>query len=116
MQVYVAPFEAPGLSFVDGRFDMEATENAEKKYLEDLTAYVKENFNGPLAGEIIRTPFADGHAQYMVAKIQGRTSLIHIAIGDAWQDARFENTVTVKEIKEILTRQRNRARIFANAS
>lgn len=116
MKVYDSPIEAPGLSFVDGRFSMEETERAESKYMEALTTYVKENFNGPLAGEVVRTPIADGYAQYMVAKVEGKTSLIHIPLGDAWTDARFERTVTVREIREILTRQRHIKELFSQAS
>lgn len=45
---------------------------------------VKLGYNGPLTGEIIRFPYADGYATYMCADYPRKFSLVHLPIGDAW--------------------------------
>ncbi len=115
MQVFSAPEEIKDAEFVftDGRFDLKATEAEEDRYVSELRAYVSENFGGhALAGEVVRVPYADGYAQYMVAKVNGKVSMIHMPLGDAWQDGRFERTATVAELKRLVEGEKALAALF----
>ena len=107
MHVYASPIPAP-------EFNIDTYQADEDKYLVDIQEWIKGNAQPhALNGEVVRTPFADGYAQYVVAKVGGRTSLIHLDVGDAWRDGRFENTVTVRELKDMVARQRERDALFA---
>ena len=99
MQIYDTPIPAPDLIFKDGRYDHEATLEAEQKYLTDLRTAVLALGTSDIAGEIIRVPYADGCAQYMVAKVNGKHALVHMPLGDAWRDPAFERMASVKEIR-----------------
>jgi hypothetical protein len=76
---YRAPegYEAPVISYRD---DWQAIEAS---YLERLAALCREQGSSDLLGEVIRFPYADGYAQYMVYSTSP-LQLIHLEIGDAW--------------------------------
>ena len=114
MIVYAAPEQAPDFfDFKDatGRLDYQAALAAEDAYIERIQEWARKQEKSPLAGIVIRRPYADGYAQYVVVKINGKTSLVHLAIGDAWADASFERTATVAE----LTRLSEASKRFAEA-
>lgn len=115
MQTYAAPEEiaVPGFLNEEGRFDLAAYDKASEEYLTKISEYAKQFGAHKLAGEIVRTPFADGYAEYVVAKINGKVSLIHIPLGDAWRDARFERTATVAELTDMVALAKRRAALFS---
>ncbi len=117
MQVYALKTEAPGLKFTpEGRYDHEASEKAMKDYYDDALKEVKGYGGGQLVGEIVRRPIADGCAEYMVGRVNGKTCLFWLQAGDAWQDSYFERTVTVAEIKDMVSRQKAHDALFSKAS
>lgn len=68
----------------------------------------------PLNGEVVRVPYADGYAEYMVARLEGSVGLVHLAILDAWRDDRFERTATVKELTELVKARKAREALFSS--
>lgn len=58
---------------------------AEGAYKNQLAEHLRGlGFTGPLTGEIVRFPFADSYAFYMVADAPQTMSLVHCPLGDAW--------------------------------
>ena len=108
MKVYAAPshIELPSLDFRD----IPAYEKASADYLSAVQDWAREN-SAPhaLAGEVVSTPYADGQAVYVVAKLEGSVALIHIGTWDAWRSPLFERTATVKYLREIAARRNARA-------
>jgi hypothetical protein len=104
MQVFSAPdsIKTPAFLTPEGTFDRAAYEADEERYIGELTALALSHDPHPLAGKLVSVPFADGRASYVVAKIDGKVSLIHSEAMDAWRDARFERTATVKELRELI--------------
>lgn len=116
MKVYAPPAEVPVPSMVneEGRFDYLDYERREDEFLAALAAWVRLNGQPhALAGEVVRVPYADGYAQYMVAKFDNKVCLIHLPLGDAWQDDRFERLATVAELRRMVEASRRLASIFA---
>ena len=118
MQVYGLPMEIVPPEFSDfytgGHFDIDGLNAAEDRMIADLAVHVtKIATPHPLNGKVVRVPYADGAAQYMVAKIGGKVSLIHLPLGDAWQDGRFERTATVAELTRMVKGEEARAAFFA---
>lgn len=114
MQVFSAPEEIkpPEFVMVGGRYDHDATEREEARYMKELIAAAKAYGKHPLAGEVIRVPYADGQAVYVVAKVNGKCSLIHAETGDAWRDPQFERLATVAELKLNIERRKALAELF----
>lgn len=117
MQVYGLPMEIvpPEFSdfYVGGRFDLDGLDAAEARMVSDLAAHVSKIATPhPLNGKVVRVPYADGAAQYMVAKIKGKVSLIHLPLGDAWQHGGFERTATVAELTRMVKSQESLAALF----
>lgn len=108
MKVYSAHAKAPDMrGFMKGGYDYEGHLKAEKEYASAVVKEAKAYGAHPLAGAIVRVPFADGAAEYVVAKIAGSVSLICLEVGDKWRDSRFERLATVAELKR-MTAQRVR--------
>lgn len=89
MQVYAPPddVKVPDFdeAFVNGRYDMNKDDEIHKAFFERLKKKLREEgYTGPLTGEIVRFPIADGAAQYMVADRPRGMVLIHLPIHDAW--------------------------------
>ena len=79
MKVYAAPTDIPAPSWSAANYVAE-----EEAYLEALAARARELGPHPHSGKVVRFPYADSYAQYMVLD-QGKTmSLIHVPLGDAW--------------------------------
>jgi hypothetical protein len=121
MQVYSAPDELNKPKFEDfrnaaGRYDFETHFAAETEYAERVCAFAKKCGAHPLAGEVVRTPIADGYAEYVVAKISGKVSLIHIETGDAWRDSRFERLATVAELKRMVAGRKRMDALFGRST
>lgn len=84
--VYATPVEAP--DFGDflrggGSFDRDGYAQATETYFAQLRAWLRDHgYHHRLTGKIVRLPWADGAAQYM---IMSGTRLIHLPLDDAWQ-------------------------------
>lgn len=118
MQVYAAPEEIPLPAFGDyfgaGRHDYNGYQAAEEAYITAVQKWALEHGDPhELAGKFIHVPYADGAAQYVTFKRGTRFSLIHLAIGDGWQDPRFERLCTTAEIRRIVEADERRAAFFA---
>jgi hypothetical protein len=90
MQVYGLPegLEPPDFtdSLVDGRYDMKRDDEVHAAFFERVKeALIAIGYTGPLTGEIVRFPIADGNAAYMVADRPRGMALIHLPVHDAWQ-------------------------------
>ena len=112
MHTYEAPIPAPEFVYTDGRYDMEATDKAEQEYTNTIIEFAKKQEPHKLAGCVVRTPIADGSANYVVAKIAGKVSLIHLAFGDAWRDNRLEQYGTVRELTDLIEREDRINKLF----
>ena len=77
-------------------------ELAEEKYLKDLATWCRERYSGPLVGEVIRTPFADGEAAYMILR-QKPFCLLHLELGDGWRaDEIWERGISLSDARKRL--------------
>jgi len=120
MQIFTTPDTIPVPDFTEffnnGAYDLEAEEAANNRYLNALRDFIKQNYGEhPLAGKVIRKPFADGAAEYMVTPYGRSIALIHLELGDAWSDEQFERTVTVAEVKRMVERQAKLEKWFASS-
>lgn len=69
--------------FVEGR-PWEEYDRLEEAAVEAAKAEVRASADGPLVGEELTWPVGDGRARYLIAR-QSPLTLIHLAVGDAWQ-------------------------------
>lgn len=97
MELYEAPFPAPEVDYRN--YDHVAVTEAESVYLAKLGEWAKAQGAHPLAGKVVYQPYADSAAVYVIAKINGKVSLVTVDIGDGWRDHQFERLVTVAELK-----------------
>ena len=113
MKVYRNSIPAPEFVNHEGRYDTALYEERCEKYLEDTRAMVLSvGQPHPLAGEVVRTPYADGYAEYMIAKFDGKVCLVWLEMWDAWSDPLFEKAVTVTMLKEKVAAQKRLAELF----
>jgi hypothetical protein len=111
-EVYKAPdgVELPEIDWAN--FNHEEYEAANQKYLDDLKAKLQEmGYKGKNMGEVIKFPFADGYAMYMVASMNP-LKLIHIALGDAW-DYPNVDLMTPVRVQEMIDQQKALEEIFS---
>lgn len=110
-KVYLGVSSIP-LPVIDWSKDFEEIDAQEDKYLEDLCAYAKVSGKGAEAGQVLRFPYADGYAQYVVLSLLSPVKLIHVATGDAW-DYPYINRLTAADLKKELRRDEARAALFS---
>jgi hypothetical protein len=117
MQTYAAPEEitVPDFNdfYVDGIFNQARAEQLEDAYRAELSAWAKAQGAHKLAGKFVSVPFADGSAVYCIAKVNGKVSLIHVPLGDAWHDDRFCRLATVAELTRMISGAKSLAAIFS---
>lgn len=110
MKIYAPPanIDRPDImDFVRGRLDYAGLQLAENDYIAELKDFAKRTADGSnIAGELISVPYADGAAHYIVVKSSGKHGLMHVPIGDAWRDPQFERLATVKEVTDMIRRDR----------
>lgn len=102
----MAKIYSPPASISVPQFDWQNQEKYredEKKFIENLTSFVKRRKKGDLIGRIIQFPVADGYAQYMVAGLKP-VELIHLPLMDGYQ-SEFADLMTAGRIKEMVRRQ-----------
>lgn len=99
MQIFSSSVPAPTIELGDSVDDyLRRIEAYEQQVVEEARSLDPH----PLAGEIVRTPYADGHASYVVAKVNGRVGLIHLESGDAWRSGVFEVTASVAGLRRLV--------------
>lgn len=107
MKVYAAPEEI-ALPELDYR-DIPAYQSACDEYLASVQQWARDNSTKhDLAGETVSTPYADGTAVYVVAKINNSVCLIHINTWDGWRDPQFEELATVAYLRKRINFEKNR--------
>ncbi len=85
MKVFSPPDEIKEPEFTPGKFDLAKEERRERRYIAELTEYVKSlGYTGPLTGEEFTIPWADGAARYLVLDAPRNCALMHLPLGDAW--------------------------------
>lgn len=102
-KIYSPPEEfsrLPSLSFRN----WEDYEKECKGWLNKLKIWCIFHGNGEEKGKIVKTPVADGYAQYMVLSIKPLI-LIHIPLYDGW-DFRWAHRWTSKDVKEMIQREK----------
>lgn len=116
MKVYANHIPAPSFTDENGRYDARLYEHRIEKYLADTKAWVvAASEHHPLVGQVVRTPYADGYAEYMVAKFDGKVCLVWLEVGDAWRDTMFERGVTITLLKQKVAAQERMAALFGGA-
>jgi hypothetical protein len=88
--------------FIDENgYNIEKHELAEKQYEANLREYLQEQVpNVKEVGYVLKFPTADSYAYYMVASLKPAT-LIHMPLGDAWQN-QIAETLTATTIKRMI--------------
>lgn len=110
--VYAPPEELPFAEPDYANYDSDAEQAREDEYVKKLAEWVRARYKGNLVGEIIRTPYADGYAQYMIMK-HSPFSLIHLPLGDAWSaGAIWERGVTLKDARKMVERLAGLRKLF----
>ncbi len=99
------------LPVIDWSKDYKEIDAQEDKYLEDLCDYAKANGKGAEAGKVVRFPYADGYAQYVILSMSP-LKLIHVATGDAW-DYPYVNRLTAADLRKEIKRDEAMAALFA---
>src|SRR3990172_1715372 len=84
--VYSPPkgFEAPAITMEDYRD--QRWEAIEAEYIERLAACARDvqcSEPDPIIGKVVRFPYADGYAQYLVWSVRP-LQLVHLDLGDGW--------------------------------
>jgi hypothetical protein len=112
--IFRAPdtIKVPSLSnfIVNGRYDNEANNKADKQFLAELKAFVLKRKKGKNVGELIQFPHADGYAQYMVASMRP-LELVHIPLGDAW-DYPYIERLTATDIQNKINQSKALSELF----
>lgn len=115
-KIYAAPEELkqPKISFSVDNFkeDLKNYKAAEAQYREDMRQWLKDNgFTGKNAGEIVRFPWADSYAEYMVISMQP-LELFHVPLGDAW-DYPDVDLQTPERIQQKIDQQKSMDKLFS---
>lgn len=118
--VYRTPSDFPpapeiGDFFKDGHFDSQGLDEAENKWIAQLTVYARNHNKGDLVGEVVRFPAADGYAVYMIWSHKP-CALIHLPIGDAWSipDAHARG-LRISDLRQQVTAEKRLAAAFEKA-
>lgn len=91
--------------------DINAYEEANKKFVDDLRAFCKSRNSGEHIGEVIKFPVADGYAEYMVASLSP-VELIHLPLWDAWEFD-YASRLTKKDIIDKIKQNKAMEKLFS---
>jgi hypothetical protein len=109
-KIYAAPKEIEYKA--DWSEDWRKNDN---EYIAKLREHCRKFDNDPLVGEIIKTPRADGYAQYMVGSVKP-FFLILLPLGDAWRaDAIWERGIRLAEARKMVKNEKEFAKLWADA-
>lgn len=102
-------------AMVNGRYDMAKDDELNQQFFAALKSHLQTmGYRGPLTGEIVSFPYADGKAVYMVADAPRNTCLIHCPLGDAWALPEWQTRgLTKKEVQEQIRSHKALAALFA---
>lgn len=108
-KIYSAPssIKAPSYAW-DGTQNWQ---EEEKRYRNELKALLRKRKSGKYVGEVVRFPYADSHAEYMVASLRP-LELVHVPLGDAWEYPYIER-LTAKDITTQIEQTKRIEAIFA---
>lgn len=118
MKVYSCPdtVKVPDFddAFVNGRYDYKKDDANNAVFMADLKAeLIRAGYTGPLTGEVLYFPYADGKAAYMVADAPRKTCLIHLPLGDAWSLPEWQTKgLTKAEVKKMIEADQRLAALF----
>lgn len=84
----------------------------EEAYTQKVVDWAKAHGSSDLRGELIRYPYADGYALYVVYSLKPAT-LIHVPVGDAWQFP-YVDRFTAKDIKKDVARAQLRRKTWGH--
>ena|SRR5271157_555285 len=110
-KIYAPPKNLPVLEPDYTNYDFKAIEKSDNEWTEKLRQYCLANGNGKERGEVVRFPWADGYAQYMVFSMKP-VAMIHMPLGDAWHypDADLQ---TAARIREKVRQEKAIAKLFS---
>lgn len=111
-EIFSAPeeVEQPKIDFAN--FDHEQYEAANAEYVQKLKEWLNSmGYKGKNVGEILRLPWADGHAQYMVISMRP-CRLMHLPLGDAW-DHPDADQLSAERVQEKLDQAKALAELFS---
>ena len=86
-KAFAPPEEVGDFEFDFSNYDHNKYDAAETTYTARLKAALpkySKTPEDPIVGEIVRTPRADGYAQYLVLSTRP-LELVHLPVGDAWR-------------------------------
>ena len=112
--IYSAPdgFEPPRW---EQNISWKEMEEKEAHYIVKLAAYARKQLRAPdpIIGKVVRFPFADGYAQYMVWKLRP-LELVHLDLGDGWNiPAAHARGLKVSDIREMVGREEAWSLLFS---
>lgn len=85
IKVFASPVEAPEFGEyddADGKFSRAKMAEVDASFYAKVRDWLKASgYAHRLTGKLIRLPWADSYAEYMIAN---GTTLIHMPLGDAW--------------------------------
>lgn len=92
-------------------FNHKTWKEDEEKFTKELREFCKKNGSGSYAGEIVKIPHADSHAQYMVLSLKP-AQLIHMPVMDAW-DSPYAELMNAKSIKQHVDADKRLKKLFS---
>lgn len=109
MKIYTPPEAVGPKPEIDyAETDIKKEMAREEAWVQKIVEWAKANGSGPMRGEEVDFPVADGAARYIVLHNSG---LIHLPIGDAWSYP-YVTRLRVKDIHDLINRQKSLSRIF----
>lgn len=113
MKIYASPIPAPEYDWTGDFANFQRLDDEHEKALKNWLA--ANGYTGHNSGRIVRFGIADGHAAYMIAEGGGKTFLIHLPYGDAYQypDAQY---LPKAEILRRADREDNLVKLFAKSA
>lgn len=111
MKVFAAPEEVkvPELLIP---FDMKKHQEDQDRYIKELKeALITMGYVGSNTGKVAKFGVGDGYALYMLAEGGGKSCLIHMPLGDAYQFQYIER-LTKKDILDNIAKQEKFNELF----
>lgn len=109
MKVYALPESLPVPAFDFN--DIGGWQKREEAHRESVRQWLKANgYTGKNSGRILRLPFADGYAEYMMAE-GSQSFLFHLPYGDGY-DSREVNFLPKKEVLARIEQQEKLDALF----
>lgn len=102
MLIFSLPDELPAPEVDYKNYDHDAVVAAEEEHKIQLKRWLLKNgYVSSLTGKILREPYADGYALYMVADSYFSWGLVHLPYGDGWHSPNVEFLPKAEVIKRV---------------